>query len=76
LFRLYPPVTREKATVALHFRRIRTRLGVVQHFQVFWLLKTLSIDNHRKAPYPWTQQGVRRGWVLNKDNSITTKMAL
>jgi len=31
LFHLYPPVT-EKATVALYFGRIRTRLGVV-HFR-------------------------------------------
>jgi len=55
----------EKATVALYFGRIRTRLGVV-HFRVLrlllWLLATEfavcskppSRNNHRKAPYPRT----------------------
>jgi len=60
----------EKATVALYFGRIRTRWGVV-HTRVFslflWLLTTEcskppSRDNHRKAPYPKTQQRVRWGW--------------
>jgi len=61
----------EKATVlALSAGRIRIRLGVV-HFRVFqlflWLfttefaacLKSPSRDNHRKAPYPRTQQRVQ-----------------
>jgi len=55
-----------------YFGRICTRLGVV-HFRVFWLFLRLlttefaacsmspSRDNHRKAPYPRTQQRVRRG---------------
>jgi len=52
----------EKATMALYFERIRTRLGIV-HFRVFRLFLCLlttefaacskppSRDNHRKAPY-------------------------
>ena len=57
----------EKATVALSFGRIRTRL-VVDIFQVFRLTFDFlphkfaacsnppSRDNHRKASYPRTQQ--------------------
>jgi len=33
-------LSRERATVALYFGRIRTRLGVV-HFRVFWLFLRL-----------------------------------
>jgi len=29
-----------------------------------------SRDNHHKAPYPKTQQRVRRGWELNQDHAI------
>jgi len=59
----------EKATVAQYFGRILTRLGVV-HFRAFrlfvWLLTTEfaacskppSRDNHRKSPYPRTQQRI------------------
>ena len=58
----------KKATVALSFGRIRTRLGVNINFQVFRLTfdffphkfaacsKPLSRDNRRKASYPRTQQ--------------------
>jgi len=67
----------EKATVALYFGRIRTCLGVV-HFRLFFELLTTSFiaacskppsSNHRKAPYPRTQQRVRRGWELIKARS-------
>ena len=65
----------EKATVALSFGRIRTRLGV-NNSQVFRLTfdffphefaacsKPLSRDNHRKASYPRTQQRDQgAGWT-------------
>jgi len=56
----------EKAKMALYFRQIRTRIGVV-HFQGFPLIlyllttefaacsKPPSRDNHRKASYPRTR---------------------
>jgi len=59
----------EKATLALYFGRIRTRLGIV-HFRVFRLflyflplnlMLVRSRDNHRKAPYARTQQRVNMG---------------
>jgi len=45
---------------------------------VLWLLTTEfaacskppSRDNHRKTPYPKTQQRVRWGWELNVDHGI------
>jgi len=60
----------EKATVALYFGRIRTRLEAV-HFQVFRLFLLLLTtefaacsnlpirDIHHKAPYARTQQRVQ-----------------
>jgi len=78
----------EKATVALYFGRIRTLLGIV-HFRVFrlflWLLTTEfaacskppSRYNHRKAPFPRTQQRVRWRWELNLDHAIViTRVAI
>jgi len=82
----------EKATVALYFGQICTRLGVV-HFRVFclflWFLSTKfaacskppSRDNHRKASYPRTQQRVRWGWDLKPrsrdcNHTVAIKTAL
>jgi len=54
-----------EATVALYFRRIHTRseLSIFQVIRLFDFFdacsKPPSRDNHRKVPYPTTQQRVR-----------------
>jgi len=78
LFALSLSSYHEKALVALCFGRTRTRLGIPKFRWFQWLLitkfaacsKPPSSDYHRNAPYPRTQQRVRRGWELNLDHGI------
>jgi len=83
LFHLYPSVTTyEKATVALYFRRILTRLGVAviqvffDYFFDFFTINLLLVQSHQaeiivvKRLIQGRNNAKLRQWELNLDHAM------
>jgi len=77
-FHLYPPVMRKQRwRYWTNPHSLRScpfpSFPVVYLTSYHWIcyqFEAISRDNHRKAPYPRSQQRVRRRWELNLDHTI------